>query len=106
MILILEVAGTVGVEQPTELGGYVLSQNYPNPFTGSSVVSFELPSSSDVRLEVFDVMGRLVATLAQGSLPAGVHEASFESDNLPNGMYLVRLQTPAGVLTRSATIIN
>ncbi len=106
MILIVEFAGSVAVEQPSEIGGYVLSQNYPNPFSGSSLVTFEVPSPSDVRLEVFNMMGRRVAVLADGLYSAGPHEATFDSGDLPNGLYLIRLQTPVGALTRSATVID
>ena len=106
IIIILEASGAVSVDQPSEIGGYVLSQNYPNPFSGTSTVSFEIPSPSEVRLEVFDIMGRRVSVLAEGSFPSGTHEATFASENLPNGVYLMRLQTPAGTLVRSATVID
>ena len=50
-----------------------LSQNQPNPFSNSTEIAFALPKSSVVRLQVFDLQGRCVATLAQGAYPAGRH---------------------------------
>jgi flagellar hook assembly protein FlgD len=62
------------------------------------MLSFELPESHDVRLEVFDLLGRRVRTLASGTLPAGPHRVGWdrtthEGVRLSAGIYIVRLTT-------------
>jgi|GEM_PF-6689897 len=70
--------------------------NYPNPFNPRTVIAFNLPTASRVRLEVLDLQGRKVAGLVDGNLAAGPHEVVFEGRDLPSGIYLSRLTTPAG----------
>jgi hypothetical protein len=55
-----------------------LGQNQPNPFTRTTRIPFELPASVPVRLEVFDLLGRRVATVANGVYPAGYHSATWD----------------------------
>ncbi|TVR16623.1 MAG: BspA family leucine-rich repeat surface protein [Balneolaceae bacterium] len=83
-----------------------LAQNYPNPFNPSTVISFELPSSSEIRLDLFDITGRHIATLAEGQTSAGRHQVTFEASNLSSGVYLYRLQAGQVAFTRKLTIIK
>jgi len=69
----------------------VLSQNYPNPFNPSTSIRYSIPRSSTVSLEVFDVLGRRVATLVDRTQDAGWHDVKFLSRNLGSGMYVYRL---------------
>jgi hypothetical protein len=72
---------------------FALDQNYPNPFNPSTNIEFSLRSASNVRLEVFNVLGQRVATLVNGStLPAGAHSVTFDASELTSGMYIYRLQ--------------
>lgn len=72
---------------------YTLMQNYPNPFNPSTTISFTLPSSSNVTLKIFDVLGNEIATLVDEVKNAGSHQVQFDAAGLPSGMYLYRLQT-------------
>lgn len=106
-IIILEFNGMiVGVDEPTVLEGFTLHQNYPNPFSGETRVRVELDRPSDIALEVFDVTGRRVRVLESGFMSEGSHEVTFSADDLPSGVYLIRLDTPSGSLTRTATIVR
>jgi hypothetical protein len=71
---------------------YSLSQNYPNPFNPSTVVSYQLPAASDVKLVVYDLLGREVSVLVNGRKEAGVHEVKFDAGGLASGMYVYRLR--------------
>lgn len=71
---------------------FSLSQNYPNPFNPSTKISFNLPQSVKATLKVYDMLGREVATLADGELSAGNHEVVFDASDLPSGAYIGRLQ--------------
>ncbi len=73
---------------------------YPNPFTSSLTVAFVLAKPGEVRLAVYDVLGRKVGMLDEGWRPAGEHRMQFAGDHLPGGVYLVRLETDG---RRSAT---
>jgi beta-glucanase (GH16 family) len=70
-----------------------LHQNYPNPFNPTTNIDFVLPRSTEVSLNVFDVMGRRVANLASGAHPSGRHSVQFDATHLPSGLYTYRLQT-------------
>ena len=84
----------------------VLEGNYPNPFNPQTTIRFGLPASAQVSLTVYDMTGRAVANLISGQMAAGTHEVNFDAANLPSGMYLYRLSTPAGEFTRSMSFLK
>ena len=73
-------------------GEFRLHQNYPNPFNPGTTIAYELAVSADVRLSVFDMLGREVAMLVSGRKNAGTHEVKFDATGLASGVYLYRLQ--------------
>ena len=68
-----------------------LSQNYPNPFNPNTVISYKLQVQSDVRLVVFDLLGREVVTLVNEKKEAGSYTATFNGANLTSGVYFYKL---------------
>ncbi|MEN9839725.1 MAG: hypothetical protein RL177_1204, partial [Bacteroidota bacterium] len=76
-----------------------LRQNYPNPFNPSTAIRFSLRTSHIARLSVFDVLGREIAVLVDGTLPAGTHQVMFNGEGLASGVYLVRLTSGNEVRT-------
>jgi len=84
-------------ETPSSLTGYRLSAAYPNPFNNNCKLSFSLPSSGNALLQVFDVEGRLAATLADGEYAAGEHSVTFNGRNLASGIYFLRASTDGEV---------
>lgn len=85
---------------------YELAQNWPNPFNPTTVIRFQLPESSEVRLEVYDLLGRRVATLSDGMMQAGAHTVNFDASGLSSGVYVYRLESTSGVLTRKMTLLK
>jgi len=71
---------------------YGLSQNYPNPFNPTTAFNFALVEDVHVTLRVYDVTGRLVATLIDGMEKVGHHVVEFNGANLPSGQYYYRMQ--------------
>lgn len=72
-------------------GKFALYQNYPNPFNPATQIKFDVPRASDVKLTVFDLLGREVAVLVNGKLNAGVYNAEWNADNLASGVYFYEL---------------
>jgi len=71
---------------------YALKQNFPNPFNPTTMIAFDLPQRSEVKLIVYDIMGRTVAELASGNMTAGYHKIQFNAANLSSGVYFYKLQ--------------
>jgi hypothetical protein len=91
----------VGIEQMAELSGLptniILTNNYPNPFNAKATIMFTLPEDSDVKLNVFDILGREVTTLVSGSLTAGEYSAVWDASDYSSGTYFYMIK--AGDLT-------
>ncbi len=98
----LALSGTAtGVTgQPAQPRSFALSQNFPNPFNPSTLINYEIAKAGPVRLTVYDVLGRQVATLVDGIQEPGAHEARFDGGGLASGMYIYRLQTTGFVQQR------
>ena len=82
---------------------FALYQNYPNPFNPITLISFTLPSASVVSLNIFDILGREVATVVSEKLSAGSYSRQWNAANMPSGIYFSRLQ--AGSLTQTKKLI-
>ncbi len=80
--------------------------NYPNPFNPSTTVACSLPQAQQVRLSVYDVLGREVRRLVDGDQAAGRHEVVFDASTLPSGTYFYRIETPSGVQTRKLVLLK
>jgi len=93
---------------------FSLGQNYPNPFNPSTRISFTLPVSIHATLRVFDLSGKLVATLVDGELQAGVHEVEFNSSmvrigsssGLASGVYIYQLVAGSFQDTRKLVLMK
>ncbi|MCB2212570.1 T9SS type A sorting domain-containing protein [bacterium] len=83
--------GEIAVNLPSD---YELDLAYPNPFNAMTSLTLRLPEVSPVTVAVYNVMGQQVATLAKGSLDAGVHNLSFDASDLASGIYFVRASVP------------
>ena len=86
---------------------YALEGAYPSPFNPTTTIRFALPEQARVQLEVFDALGRRVATLAEGSYRAGWHQATFEASSLASGVYLYRIEADgaAGRFTDTGKVL-
>jgi hypothetical protein len=106
---VIRVTVTSGTNVATEDDGiavpnrYQLQGNYPNPFNPSTRIVFETRESAPLTIEVYDVVGRLITTLADGAFEAGLHEVTFDAESLPSGIYVAVMQSPAG---RQSTLMS
>lgn len=78
----------VTVARPSE---FSLFQNYPNPFNPTTIIGYQLAAESNVRLSVYDLLGREIALVAEGIRVAGYHEESLNGSSWSSGMYILRL---------------
>jgi len=90
-------------ELPTEVDLY---QNYPNPFNPTTQISFYLPQSEVVRLEIYNIQGQLISTLASGPHIAGLHNITLNASNYSSGVYLYRLITANRSFVKKMTLIK
>ncbi len=86
--------------------GYSLAQNYPNPFNASTSISFSLLEPQDVKLTVYDLLGREVSTLVDEYRQTGIHHISFDASDLASGIYFYRIQTGESVETRRMVLLK
>ncbi|MEO1022732.1 MAG: DUF2341 domain-containing protein [Bacteroidota bacterium] len=85
---------------------FYLNQNYPNPFNPSTTIEFGLTEVADVRLDVYDILGRRVETLLRENRPAGNYRVVFQANGLASGLYLYRLQVNDRVFVEKMTLIK
>jgi hypothetical protein len=85
---------------------FFLGQNFPNPFNPSTQIVFSLKQPDNIRLDVYDVAGHCLTTLAEGRFPSGEHIVIWDARSQPSGVYFYRLKTNSGVLTRKMLLIK
>ncbi len=85
---------------------FLLSQNYPNPFNPKTVVSSQLPVAGDVKLAIYDLLGREVAVLVNEWRAAGSYQDAFFASSLASGMYIYRLRVGAFVESRTMLLLR
>jgi len=106
------VAGDIltGAGEPALAGGIPenpsLHQNYPNPLNPSTAIRYQLPVASMVKLSVYDLLGREVATLVNARQAAGSYTMRFTAAGLPGGVYLYRLKAGSYAKTRSMILLR
>ncbi len=84
----------------------LLEPNFPNPFNPSTFIPYSIPAIGPVRITLWDVLGRRVATLVDGVQSAGTYTLRYDADNLASGVYFVRLETAGVVRTRAITLVR
>jgi hypothetical protein len=87
-------------------GRFALEQNFPNPFNPTTVVSFQLPVVSEVKLVVYDILGREVATLVNDKKQPGNYSVQLDGTHLASGVYFYRLQAGHFVQTRKLLLLK
>jgi len=85
---------------------FSLEQNFPNPFSASTVIRLLLPEPADVHLEVFDALGRSVGVLLDDDLAAGTHVVQLSAERLASGVYLYRIRAGQFEATRQMIVIH
>ncbi len=85
---------------------FALRGAYPNPFNPATTIGFALPEAGKVLLGVYDVRGRLVATLVDGYRDAGIHDVTFDAVHLASGIYIARLEAGGSTASQKMVLIK
>ena len=101
-----ELSTSVTEAGPTAPVKTCLYQNYPNPFNPSTTIRYSLSRSGIVKLKVFDMAGRQVASLINREQPSGYYEIDFNASFLPNGMYFYRLECNGYMETKKLILVK
>lgn len=100
------VKGTTGAHPPLRVQAFALHQNYPNPFSPSTLIRIDLPSPAHCRLQVYNLVGEEVAKLHEGRLDAGTYHFQFRGEGLPPGAYSYRLEVDGAIHARSMLLVR
>lgn len=84
----------------------ILGQNYPNPFNPSTTIPFRLTQAGQVKISIFDVSGKEIRVLSQGFRVSGDQQVTFSGDDLPSGLYLIRLEAESQVLSKKMILLK
>jgi hypothetical protein len=85
---------------------FALHQNFPNPFNPTTTIQYALPTGSLVSLQVFDILGREVATLVNEFKNAGEHQVQFNASGLGSGVFFYRLQAGRFIETKRMMLVK
>jgi hypothetical protein len=85
---------------------YKLGQNYPNPFNPGTAIRYELPVAGEVRLEVYDIIGRRIAVLVDEMQESGAHQVVWNAAGQASGVYIYRLRSGDFMRSRKMTLIR
>ncbi|MEK9138397.1 MAG: choice-of-anchor D domain-containing protein [Bacteroidota bacterium] len=85
---------------------YTLFQNYPNPFNSTTRIEFQIPRQAHVELKVFDLLGRVVATLVNEEMAPGAYRKTFDGSALASGVYFYRLWAGDFVLCKKLVLLR
>jgi hypothetical protein len=85
---------------------FTLSQNYPNPFNPKKAIGFQVSALSNVKLAVYDILGREVAVLVYEKKQPGSYEVQFDASKLASGVYIYRLQAGPFVDSKKLLLIR
>ena len=89
LVKILNVVS--GIKGVNASSGFILNQNFPNPFQTSTKITYTVPTHSKVTITVYDVKGRIIETIENSDRQAGTYDVSFNAKQLPEGEYYYRL---------------
>ncbi|NQU04688.1 MAG: T9SS type A sorting domain-containing protein, partial [Calditrichaeota bacterium] len=87
-------------------GEFTLLNAYPNPFNSTTRISYALPYSSYVSMQVYNISGQQITTIYEGYRQAGMHSATLSASHLPSGIYFVRLNASNQVFTQKVMLIR
>ena len=103
----LGVAGGTAVKAQSSVANtYKLEQNYPNPFNPTTNITFELAKSDNVKLTVYNILGKQVAVLMNKQQTAGSHTVQFDATNFASGVYIYKLEAGGKTFAKKMMLLK
>jgi len=96
------IAYKTGLEQL----GFIFVQNYPNPFNARTTIEYALPEAGHVTIDVYDLLGRKIATLVDGYKDAGRHSVNWDAGTVASGIYFYKIQAGSNVEIRRMMLLK
>ena len=96
----------MGKAEGPETGGFAIGANYPNPVSGSTHIGYEVATTTEVRIDLFDVTGRRIDTLLNAVCPPGRHMLTFDAASYPSGPYFFRMRADDYIATRAMVVVR
>lgn len=103
---VLSVTGAAGQPTVTVPTNFAVTQNYPNPFNPSTKFQLMLPATQVVSVKVYDLLGRMVATLVNGQKNAGLHTIEWNAASMPSGIYFYRVEAGASSAVKKMILMK
>ena len=98
---------TTGITDKNDLAkNFVIYPAYPNPFNNSTVISFNLPEQSPVKINIYNIAGEKVKTLINSEMQQGLHKISWNADDFPSGVYFYAIETRNFIETRKLILLK
>ncbi len=107
--VLINLSITTGVDNSPETylpGSYLLAHNYPNPFNASTTINYQLPIDSDVKLEVYNLLGQKVASLVDEKQRAGYRSVLWDASDVSSGLYFYKLTAGDYTETRRMMLVK
>jgi len=97
------VSSILNPELPSQ---FILNQNYPNPFNPTTTINYSVPKSGIVKIKVYDLLGRVVATIVNENKPAGNYNIEFNASKLTSGIYFYRMEAGSFSQTKKLLLLK
>ena len=101
-----EALGLSQDSKNTVPGSFKLFKAYPNPFNAVTTIGYQLPESTLVQLDIYDIGGRKITTLVNAKQPPGRYNVKWQADNLASGVYFYTLNTKEFVEVRKVLLLK
>ncbi len=101
------IAGIIGINNYSGVvKDFKLNQNYPNPFNPSTLIAFDIPKESKVKLTVYDILGNEVSVLSDGNRNPGHHEVKWDAASYSSGIYFYKIEAGSFVETKRMVLVK
>lgn len=90
----------------SRIKGYLLYDNYPNPFNSGTIIKYSLPKNGYVKIKVYDIIGREISTLISGEQKAGTYDIRFNGNGLTSGIYFYRMEVNGFIQTKKFVLVK
>jgi hypothetical protein len=102
----INIVSNIIISNSSASNSYKLYQNVPNPFNGTTTVKFYVPENSEVNIGIYNMLGEYVAEITNDNYVSGEHEVVFNSNDLGQGTYFIRMNTDNFTSTKQMNIVK